>query len=114
VPPRSDPPINDGKAPNFKSAARREAAPEGLIAGAVIGWVVRWFSSSLDEWLKDRRAFKEMDRRGVDHLSTISVNSSCYRRSSTAWLGNRVVMESDFAEPRKPGERRALFPESLN
>jgi hypothetical protein len=36
--------------------------PAGLIIGAFIGWVIWSLSSSLREWLSDRREFKEIDR----------------------------------------------------
>ena len=36
--------------------------PGGLIIGAIIGWAIWSLSSSLEEWLSDRREFKEMAR----------------------------------------------------
>jgi hypothetical protein len=37
--------------------------PEGLLIGAIIGWVIWWGFSSFEEWSSDRRASKESDRQ---------------------------------------------------
>jgi hypothetical protein len=74
--------------------------PGGLIAGAVIGWVIWWLFSTIGEWLSDRREFEEIDRQDQEFNKTHHYDDLDQR-----WVRNvdgAVLEEYGYRSPSLP------------
>jgi hypothetical protein len=70
---------------------------EILITGAIAGSVVWWFLSLLDEWLKDRRAIKELDRGFKEFCKYYN-----YDERSQRWVKNDGLLNRSEDQKRNP------------
>jgi hypothetical protein len=76
--------------------------PAGLITALVVGWVIWWFFSSLDEWLSGRREFKEMDRQNEEFNKHHHYDDNRQR-----WVRNvdgAALYEYGYSPPAKENE----------
>lgn len=74
--------------------------PGGLIAGALIGWVIWWLFSTIEEWLSDRREFKEIDRQNEEFKKTHHFDDRYQRWVRT--VDGAVLGEHGYRSPSLP------------
>jgi nitrogen fixation-related uncharacterized protein len=78
--------------------------PEGLIIGAIIGWVMWWGFSTFDEWSSDRREMKEIDRHNKEFNKHHHYNERLQR-----WVRNSdgaALYEYGYGPPKKSEDQK--------